>query len=207
MPPLSPELLLSVFENLTDSDLYACGLVCRLWKYASRPVAFRVLQVNLGSNERGSSRFLELYGNPMETFSDAGIRTLVISGRYQTWELGRLKNEPESPICMEELWNWHSSDGARTLSSMLSGITRLHLHHVHWHTSTGFPSEVLSSIKELELYYTAFDTYRGLEDLLRSCSNLKSIEITGCRGPEEAQDKFVAQRGVPDSECGEDFYP
>ncbi|KAL0580427.1 carboxypeptidase Y-deficient [Marasmius crinis-equi] len=141
---------------------------------ASRTHAFRVIQLDLNLNRPASAlRFLKLCDNPLETFSTAAIHTLVIT-QYAQW------TDRQQCFALEKLWQWRSSDGRRTLSTVLPNTRCLHLHHLDWDSHTRLPTEIFGSVKELYLYYVDFTTYDGFLNLLGSIKSLQSIEMTGC---------------------------
>ncbi|KAK1220433.1 hypothetical protein PQX77_016814 [Marasmius sp. AFHP31] len=123
-------------------------------------------------------RFLELCNSPFETFTAAGVRTLVIQHDYTEWT-----TRGHQVLTLEQIWGWRSSDTERSTSTILSKIRCLHLHHLDWDVSARLPREIFGSVKELHLYYTRFATHDAFLNVLGSTKALESFEMTGCVGP------------------------
>ncbi|KAK1226531.1 hypothetical protein PQX77_010496 [Marasmius sp. AFHP31] len=175
---LPPEILLSIFQGLPNSDLRTFALVCRSWVSASRSQAFNHLRLDLHLDKPTSAlRFVELCESPLETFTAAGVQTLVITDYHIKWMCRR------QTFSLEKLWNWRSSDKRRSLSTILSGIRSLHLHYVDLDASVPLPSEIFGSVKDLHLYYTRFDNCGTFLNVLQAIESLDSLNMTGCGEP------------------------
>ncbi|KAJ8093114.1 hypothetical protein PM082_020599 [Marasmius tenuissimus] len=188
---LPPEILFSIFQGLPKSDLRTLALVCPSWVPASRSHAFNHLQLDLNLNKPVSAlQFLELCESPLETITTSGVRTLVIThyDHHAEW------TSRQQTLALEKLWSWRSSDGRRSLSTMLSDVRCLHLHHLSLDASVRLPSEIFGSIKELHLYYTRFDTYSAFLSVLQAVGTPESLEMTGCIGPIGSGRADAAQR-------------
>ncbi|KAJ8093101.1 hypothetical protein PM082_020584 [Marasmius tenuissimus] len=176
---LPPEILLRIFEELSEFDLHSCALVCRSWVPASRFHGFHILRLDLDLTKPTSAlRFLELCNSPFETFTAAGVRTLVIKHHYTEWT-----TRGHQVLTLEQIWRWRSSDTERSISNILSRIRCLHLHHLDWDASARLPREIFGSVKELQLYYTRFSTHDAFLNVLGSIKALETFEMTGCVGP------------------------
>ena len=99
---LPPEILLPILEGLSESNLRSCALVCRSWVSPSRSYGFRLIRLDLDATRPGSAlRFLTLCNSPFETFTAAGIRTLVIK-HYTRW------TTRAQEMTLDQLWEWRS---------------------------------------------------------------------------------------------------
>ncbi|KAJ8093105.1 hypothetical protein PM082_020588 [Marasmius tenuissimus] len=188
MPPLPFELLCDILNEVWEpNDLYQCALVCRAWNPVARSLVFRTGITLYPGKPSVVKRFLRLCDSPYETFSRADIRVLSVS-HY----LLKRTDKPEQ-LPLNRLLTWRSTDGKRTMSTILPRLARLMFYWVDWHTLTEEAKRSLSAgfkgVTDLELYSTTFEQYDEFSALLHSFPVLRTMEMTECKGPS------------PDSEC------
>ncbi|ESK94293.1 hypothetical protein Moror_8278 [Moniliophthora roreri MCA 2997] len=186
-PPLPPELVSLIFINLHNSpgssnvDLNRCALVCRAWMPEARSLVFRSIFLHNHYHSKASpigARFLRLCDSPFETFSKAGVQTLIIS---------HYANPKPADFQLDKLLTWRSPDGKRTVLDIVPKLTQLSLSWITWCTLSEQAKRVLhegfKSVMELDLYNVVFDSYGEFAALLHTFPLLHSLKMTGCFEP------------------------
>ncbi|KAF9264489.1 hypothetical protein L218DRAFT_223845 [Marasmius fiardii PR-910] len=168
--PLPIELIHLIIRFLSDCKpaLASCALVCRSWVPISRSILLNHIDISTTVEP-----FLKLLENPLQTVSIAHVESLTVShSRY-------------APTLFNRLLTWRSSDGHRTLSSILPYLKCLTLNRVGWWTLSGEAKENLLkeflTIKHIKLTMTAFDTYDDFLPLINSFPLLEELDLDTVR--------------------------
>ncbi|KAI3607490.1 hypothetical protein WG66_005197 [Moniliophthora roreri] len=184
-PPLPPELIEFILSYLRDipgtskADINHCALVCRAWMPKARSLVFNTLSLRPGSSKTTVQQFLRLCESPLQTLSVAGIKTFAVCQDPK-------ETSDRADFYLDNLLTWCSSDGKRTIQTVLPSLKRLSLSCIAWWTVSDDAKRALhegfNTVAELELYQVHFDSYHEFTDLLHAIPLLHSIDITGCRG-------------------------
>ncbi|KAK7047643.1 hypothetical protein VNI00_006411 [Paramarasmius palmivorus] len=181
MSTLAPELLEPIFLDLRDDkpSLKNCSLVDRTFLSLARPHLFHTIRLFQNNVEP----FLELCNDPLETISGT-IRSFTVSqNRFIESEPKdkRLQNSP----ALNRLLTWRSSDGKRTLTTVLSRVSTLSLAWIGWWALDDDAKRMLleefQSVKELKMWMTGFDTYDEFSTLVSSFKHLESLTLETIR--------------------------
>ncbi|EEB91689.1 hypothetical protein MPER_09918 [Moniliophthora perniciosa FA553] len=185
MSALLPEILEQIFLELPNETVHekatlgSCSFVCRSLLPSARS---RLLHtVHLYQN--GVDRFLQLCDHPLETISGHIRKFSIYQNLYVEGEpeSRRLQNSP----ALNRLLTWRSSDGQRTLSTVLSQTSTLDLAWIGWWTLSKEAEKTLledfQSVRELGLWMAGFDTYGELSALINSFRALESLSLETIR--------------------------
>ncbi|KAK1223597.1 hypothetical protein PQX77_013526 [Marasmius sp. AFHP31] len=129
MPFLPLELVIIVLRELGDAKYALCraSLVCRSWLPVARSLLFRHIRIQPLGLE--CQLVLGLCESPLETFSLARAHELSIDSRHHT-----VVPPTPHPTDLNCLLNWRSSDGQRTLTTVLKHVSDLKLSGLRWWT-------------------------------------------------------------------------
>ncbi|KAL0577620.1 hypothetical protein V5O48_004381 [Marasmius crinis-equi] len=185
MPTLPLEVQILIFHHLKDSSsnfrgysstLAVCGLVCRAWVSPSRTALFRRFVLD----DQSVNEFLQLYDDPLETFSLARICQLD----YQQSEVRRriYLEDFDQPCCtFNNVLKWQSSDGKRDFATLLSSVEWIELGYFGWDTLDGEGRRRLAgcfaSIKGVKLFGTEFHSSHAFRSFIQSLSSLRSLHL------------------------------
>uniref|UniRef100_A0A0W0F4D8 F-box domain-containing protein n=1 Tax=Moniliophthora roreri TaxID=221103 RepID=A0A0W0F4D8_MONRR len=185
MSVLLPEILERIIFELPNEKVHeratlgSCSLVCRAFLPSARSRLFH----NVHLYQNGVDKFLQLCDHPFETIS-GNIRRFTISQNLHLVDEPEDKRLQNSPA-LNRLMTWRSSDGQRTLSTVLSHARTLNLAWIGWWTLSEKAKkrllEEFQSVTELRLWMTGFDTYGELLALINSFRALESLSLETIR--------------------------
>ncbi|ESK94232.1 hypothetical protein Moror_8303 [Moniliophthora roreri MCA 2997] len=179
VPGLPLELVQLILDKLYAipgpklADLDACALVCRAWIPKARSLAFRTIS----------------FGNPCGRVTEGprddspeSIRALNISQYPSSSD-----TSDSTDFHLDNLLIWRSSDGKRTIRTILPGLKQISFYSVKWGTVSELGRSMLhegfQAVDNLELEAVEFQSYDGFTTLLHSFPRLTYLSMIACKGP------------------------
>ncbi|KAJ8075117.1 hypothetical protein PM082_019444 [Marasmius tenuissimus] len=190
MPFLPLELVIIVLRELGDAKYALCraSLVCRSWLPVARSLLFRHIRIQPLGLE--CQLVLGLCESPLETFSLARAHELSIDSRHHT-----VVPPTPHPTDLNCLLNWRSSDGQRTLTTVLEHVSDLKLSGLRWWTLDSCAKRTMldgfRSVTKLHLSRLLFDVFdtptsNATDDfvaLLNSFPALEALDVESIHLP------------------------
>ncbi|KAL0572103.1 hypothetical protein V5O48_009856 [Marasmius crinis-equi] len=181
MPVLPLELVILILRELCDMKDVLCttSLVCRSWLPIARSLLFRHIRVQPLGIE--CQLVLGLCESPLETFSLARAHELSIDSRHHT-----VIPPTPHPIDLNCLLNWQSSDGKRTLTSVLQDVNHLKLSGLRWWTLDCLAKQRMldgfRSVTKLNLSRLLFDVFdtptsNATDDFVALLNSFPALEV------------------------------
>lgn len=176
---LPNELVGLIIDHLHDDKptLKICALVCRDWIAPSR---FHIFH-DIHCYQNGVDTFISLCDSPFSTIHRANTCAFRLSTHLFVVgepEVQQLQNSP----ALNKLLTWRSSDGQKTLATLLSQLRILALDWVGWWTLSHFAKETLAqfeSLRELKTWNVVFETQDQFLALLGAFPKLEVLSMGG----------------------------